>query len=53
MSYRVNLGDFDLDGYDWVSWVFFILATLVNQVIMLNLLISIMGDTYDRVQEGI
>ena len=53
MSYRVNLGDFDLDGYDWVSWIFFFLATMTNNIVMLNLLISIMGDTYDRVQEGI
>ena len=34
-------------------WVVFVCATLVNTIMMLNMLIAIMNDTYDRVQDGI
>ena len=40
---------FDLDSFENV--LVFFLASLLNPIIMLNLLIAIMGDTYDRVQE--
>ena len=32
-------------------WVFFILATLISQVIMFNTLIAILGDTFSRIME--
>ena len=51
VSYRLNLGDFDADYTDPFDWIIFFLATVINPLIMLNLLISIMGDTYGRVQE--
>ena len=40
---------FKLDSIENV--LVFFLASLLNPIIMLNLLIAIMGDTYDRVQE--
>lgn len=40
---------FNLDSLENV--IVFFLATLLNPIIMLNLLIAIMGDTYDRVQD--
>jgi len=52
ISYRIDLGDFDTAGYSTIDWIIFFLASVVNPLIMLNLLISIMGDTYDRVQDG-
>lgn len=51
VSYRLDLGDFDADYTDSFDWVIFFLATVINPLIMLNLLISIMGDTYGKVQE--
>ena len=33
-----------------MDWIFFILATLINPIIMLNLLIALMSDTYEKVQ---
>ena len=32
-------------------WFFFLLATFITQLLFMNLLIAIMGDTFDRVQE--
>lgn len=49
ISYRINLGDFDTDDYNFIDWLVFILATLINPIIMLNLLIALMSDTYSRV----
>lgn len=51
ISYRLDLGDFDADYTEAFDWVIFFLATVINPLIMLNLLISIMGDTYGKVQE--
>ncbi|CAG9330473.1 unnamed protein product [Blepharisma stoltei] len=52
MAYRIDLNDFDTKGFNSFEWVIFGCATLVNSIIMLNLLISIMGDTYERVNDG-
>lgn len=54
-TYLVALGEFDMDGYEGldstVVWIMFLLATFVAQLLFMNLLIAIMGDTFDRVQE--
>ena len=52
VSYRMDLGDFDADYTTAFDWIVFFLATMLNLTIMLNLLISIMGDTYAKVQES-
>ena len=44
-SYVLNLGDFSVDNYGALEWGVFLLATFINPILMLNLLISIMGDT--------
>jgi hypothetical protein len=40
-------------GYDSQDWTIFILATILLQLIMLNLLIAIMSDTFARVMDEI
>ncbi|CAG9318217.1 unnamed protein product [Blepharisma stoltei] len=52
-SYLLDLADFSYDSYETVEWIIFLIASILNPLIMLNLLISIIGDTFDRVQEGI
>ena len=46
-AYLTGLGDFSKDGYsggDEVAvWIFFLLATLIVQLIFMNMLIAIMG----------
>jgi hypothetical protein len=48
-SYRLDLGDFNTDYTVVFDWVVFFLATMLNPMIMLNLLISILSDTAARV----
>ena len=54
-SYLVGLGEFGMDNYAGeggaLIWFFFLLATFITQLLFMNLLIAIMGDTFDRVQE--
>ena len=49
--YRLDFGDFSLDNYSALDLAIFILAVLVVPLIFLNMLIAIMGDTFDRVKE--
>ena len=55
-SYRQALGDFDTDQYsdtdEYYLYAVWFLNTMVTLIIFLNLLIAIMGDTFDRVQEA-
>ena len=54
-SYLIGLGEFGMDNFGeqngTLVWIFFLLATFITQLIFMNLLIAIMGDTFDRVQE--
>ena len=56
--YRLVLGDFsrfDELGKEsqiyWILWIFFLVSTLVLMVIMLNLLIAMISNTFSRVME--
>jgi WD40 repeat protein len=51
LSYRAAYGDWDLEGFQLSEWIWFFIVSAMNPLIMLNMLIAIMGDTYDRVQE--
>jgi len=49
-SYRVALGDFDTDNlFSYTAWILFIMATLFVQIMFLNLLVAIVGETFGRV----
>ena len=52
ISYKLDLGYFNTDYTALFDWVIFFVATMINPIVMLNLLISIMGDTYSKVQES-
>jgi prefoldin subunit 5 len=53
-AFGLNFGNADLgsefDSDTWLNYIVFFVATIVNVVLMLNLLISILGDSYDRFQ---
>ena len=52
-AFKLNLGELNTDeAQGLMGWILFIIVSIINPVIMLNLLISIMGDTYGRVKEG-
>jgi hypothetical protein len=52
--YKIALGDFDTDIYgDYyheISWFFFVVATFFLQIVLINLLISIVADTFQRIK---
>jgi hypothetical protein len=52
----VGLGELDIDPYGRNSghnleWVYFIAATFFTNIVFLNMLIAIMGDTFDKLTE--
>ena len=58
-QYLVALGDWDTEKYEisgnhsssnsYLVWILFIFTTVFSQIIIFNILIAIMGDTYDSV----
>jgi hypothetical protein len=55
-SYRLSLGDFGLDSFDKSTdvvliWAFFVICSLFSAVILLNMLVAIMGESFNRVNE--
>ena len=55
-QYLLSLGEFSSDGFNnhsqwYLCWIFFILATFFTQITMLNMLIAIMGNTFEMVIE--
>lgn len=51
--YRMSLGDFDTEVFGNVAvpyvWILFILCTVFNMIIMLNLLIAIISESFARI----
>ena len=54
-QYMLGLGEFDVEDFNgdnaFACWIFFCLATFITQITIFNMLIAVMGDTYDRVSE--
>jgi WD40 repeat protein len=50
--YNLSLGETNPEGYSDLDVVIFVLATISNPLILLNLLVGIMGDTYQRSQRN-
>jgi len=50
-AYRLDLGDFETDLTEPFDWVMFFISSLINPLMMLNLLIAIMSDTAAAVAE--
>lgn len=45
----IAVGDFSYEGFNLLQYFVFVVACLVMLIIMMNLLISLVGDTFDRV----
>lgn len=48
--YKLSFGEFDTDSYNNVETAIFVMASIVNPLIMLNLIIAIMGNVYNKLQ---
>ena len=51
-SFKLNLGELDADQDSALGLIVFFIVSIINPIILLNLLISIMSDTFARVKEG-
>jgi len=55
-TYRMILGDWDVANFGSVSvafvWSLFLLCTLFNMIVMLNLLIAIISETFAQVNSN-
>ena len=56
-QYMLALGMFEHENFDdhpqaMLAYIFFLMATFLSQVTMLNMLIAIMGDSFDKVIEN-
>ena len=55
-QYMLSLGEFNTENFsneggDYIVWLVFIASTFVTQITFLNMLIAIMGDTFDKATE--
>lgn len=48
-TYLIMLGEFVNMPTSDEGWILFILLTVINTILLLNLIISVISDTYDRV----
>ena len=53
-QYLLILGEFNMEGFEnhvnlAICYLIFVLSTFITQITFLNMLIAIMGDTFDRV----
>ena len=46
MSYIMVLGDWDTDGWDNYTFICFVFATMIQMIIMLNVLIAIVSSSF-------
>lgn len=49
--FLLDFGDFSTDEYSALEMCIFILGAIAAPLVLLNMLIAIMGDTFDRVKE--
>mmetsp|Transcript_24415 Transcript_24415/g.4067 ORF Transcript_24415/g.4067 Transcript_24415/m.4067 type:complete len:104 (-) Transcript_24415:339-650(-) len=49
LSTLLFIGEFELDMIHGAGWIIFYIAIYFNFIIMMNLLISLIGDVFDRV----
>lgn len=50
ISYELSMGNFDNSGMGQLEYTGFMLATIINVIVILNLLIAILGNSFDSFQ---
>ena len=48
-GFLLALGSFETDDFDELLWTIFALGSLINLIVMMNLLIAVISDTFARV----
>lgn len=52
VAFNANLGEFENTNFGYNEWLVFVIAILVNAIVMFNLLISIIGNSFDKIQNN-
>ncbi|CAG9334152.1 unnamed protein product [Blepharisma stoltei] len=50
-TYELEIGQFDNDGFSILQYLYFTVASLINVIVLLNLLVSVLGDSFSRLKE--
>ena len=50
LTFEMDMGNFDNSGMDKLEYTGFMLASIINVIVILNLLISILGNSFDSFQ---
>lgn len=53
LCYRMMFGDFDTERLNANSWAVFLVSSTLMTIVMMNLLIAIISDTFTNVMENI
>ena len=53
MACLVNIGEYDYTNYTAIDWIIFTCVVIINIIIMMNMLIAIMGETFNNVRENL
>ena len=56
-SYQIIIGNFGVEKFDqstnpFLLWALFIMATMFTLIILLNMLVAIMSDSFNRVNDN-
>lgn len=51
-SYLMATGEFETTGFSGVTWIVFVIGNILNLIILLNLLIAIISNSFARVDEN-
>ena len=51
-GFRIMFGDFATDNYDTTEWIFFACAVIMVTLLMMNMLIAIVSETFTTVREN-
>lgn len=47
--YLLAFGEYSVDNYGTAEWILYVVATIFIPLIMFNMIIAIMSDTFERV----
>ena len=51
-GFLLSLGEWDTTNYSFLLWMLFAMGSLINSIVMMNLLIAVICSSFERIQEG-
>lgn len=55
-SYKTSLGQFEISSFDHfyggpIAYAFWLMSTVLTTIVLLNMVVAVMGDTFGKLQE--